>query len=328
MAVPEKLMLRVNVLLEERGKEGLKRAQQEISRQKIAFAPLNEALSYFMEEIWFDYMHPGLMSLACEAVGGNPEETVDAGGAFALLAGGADAHDDIIDQSATKGSRLTVFGKFGKDITILTGDVLLFTGMNMLNEATKTFQEEKKKQILDSVRQAFLGISSAEAQETSFRGKEDLKLQEYFNMLKLKVSVASSTTKIGAILGNGSEKEIEVLSHFGETFGILNTVRDEFIDMFEVNELKNRAENEFLPLPILLTFQDPEKKRTILQLLKQPTTNEIIQKILDTTLDSNETRKFTLDMRELAEKELQQVLTLKSCQAELSLILQASLEDL
>jgi len=328
MAIPDKLMLRVKALLKERGQKPLEIASQELSRQKIAFAPLGEALNYFMKEVWLDYMHPGLMSLACEAVGGNQEDTMDAGAAFVLLAGGADIHDDIIDQSVTKGSRLTVFGKFGKDIAILAGDALLFAGLNMLNEATKALQEDKKKQVLDSVRQAFLGITSAEAQETSFRGKEDLTWQEFFNVLKLKVAVASSTTKIGAILGNGSEKEIEMLSHFGETFGILNTVRDEYIDVFEADELRNRAANECLPLPILLTFQDPAKKSTILQLLKQPTTNEITEKILDITMDSKETRKFTAEMRALMEKELQQVSTLQNCLSELSLLLQASLEDI
>jgi geranylgeranyl pyrophosphate synthase len=328
MTIVEKLMSRVNALLKERGQKALKLAQQAVSQEKTPYEPLGDALNYFMREVWFDFMHPALMSLACEAVGGNPDETVQVGAAFVLLAGGADIHDDIIDQSATKGGKPTVFGKFGKDIALLAGDALLFKGLYMLHEAVRILQEGKRNQILESVRQAFLGISSAEAKETSCIGREDLTGQEYFGIIKMKVAVAKVTTGIGAILGNGTSEEIEMLSHFGETFGILNTVRDEYIDVFEAGELRNRAENGCLPLPILLTCQDYEKKNTILQLLKQPATDETMEKILEITMDSDETRKFTAEMRGLMEQELQRMSGLQNCRAELALLLQASLEDI
>jgi geranylgeranyl diphosphate synthase type I len=327
MTTQRKLMLQINKVLKQRGQKALKQAQQAVSQEKTNYKPLVEALNYFMEKVWLDFMHPAMMSLACEAAGGNPDDTIQVGAAFVLLAGGADIHDDIIDQSTTKGGMLTVFGKFGQDIAILAGDALLFKGLLMLNEAIKKLPEEKSRQILEAVKESFEGISGAEAKEASNRGRIDLTGQEYFEIIKMKVAVAAVTTRIGAILGNGTPQQIELLDHFGQTFGVLNTVRDEYIDVYESDELKNRAEKECLPLPVLLTFQDLNKKTAILNLLKQPT-KEAMEKVLELTMDSKETQSFTEKMRILRDQELKQIDVFSKCCAELTLMLKASLEDL
>ena len=63
-------------------------------------------------------------------------------------------------------------------------------------------------------------------------------------MIKMKSVVSETTMKIGATLGNGTSEEIEVLGHYGKTLGILFTLRDEFIDTYELDELKNRYPKE------------------------------------------------------------------------------------
>ncbi len=328
MAIPEKMMLRANALLKERGQEALKMARQEFSQQKIAFAPLGEALNYFLGEVWFDYLHPGLMSLACEAVGGNPKETVAVGAAFVLLAGGADVHDDIIDQSAAKGTRLTVLGKFGRDIAVLAGDALLFIGLSMMHDAVRELEAGKRVAILECVNQAFFNISSAEAKEASLRGNKDLTWTEYFEVIKMKDAVARATCEIGAILGAGSSEQIKILSDFGETLGILSCVRDDIIDVFETAELRNRAKNECLPLPILLAFQNAEEKKKIISLLDEPATDENTEEILDIALDSQQTRKFMAEMHAIMEQKIVHLSGLQKSTRELELILRAFLEDI
>ena len=93
---------------------------------------------------------------------------------LALLTGAADIHDDIIDESETKETKLTVYGKYGKDIAIIAADILWIKGMLMLNEACERFPSEKKQAILKLAKQAFFDIGSAEAKEASLRGNIDL----------------------------------------------------------------------------------------------------------------------------------------------------------
>lgn len=327
MATEEKLMLRVIAVLRERGRKAIELAKQYVLQEEIEFKPLQEALRYFMEE-WQDVLHPALLSLACEAVGGEPDATTEVGAAIVLLAGGADVHDDIIDQSTIKDIQLTVYGKFGKDIAILTGDALLFKGVYLLHRACESLPKNKKQMILEIIKHAFFEISSAEAKEASFRGRLDLSGQEYLDIIKKKVAAGEASTRIGAIVGNGTEKEVEILGHYGRTYGMLMTIKDEFVDVFEPDELTNRTERECLPLPILLTFQDSSKKTIILQLLKEQLTEDKIDTILDLTIDSKETRDFKKEMKCLIKKENQQLCHIKNCQEILELLLWSTIEDL
>jgi geranylgeranyl pyrophosphate synthase len=327
MTPKKKLMEQAIAILRERGQEALEIAKNRIRQEEIEFKPLKEALGYFMED-WDDVLHPALVSLACEAVGGKPETIFQIGAALVLLAGGADVHDDIIDQSVTKGSKETIFGKFGGDIAILVGDALILKGTYLLHEAIELLPENKRKAILNIVRQAFFEISSAEAKEATFRGKTDLSVKEYLEIIRHKVAASEASTMIGAILGNGTAKEIEILGHFGRTFGILLTVRDEFVDVFEKDEITNRAKRECLPLPIIVAFQDNSRKIEIIKLLKSRITASKIERILDLSMDCKENREEIRKMRRMVKQESLRVSTLQHNQAVFELLLKSTLEDL
>lgn len=187
MAPEKKLMEQAIAILQQKGQKAVELAKQTVLQEHIEYKPLKEALRYFME-YWNDVLHPALVSLACEAVRGNPDTTTQLGAALVLLAGGADVHDDIIDQSVTKESKETVFGKFGRDVAVLVGDALLLKGIYLLHEASEPLPRSKRKAILNIVRQAFFEISGAEAKEARFRGKTDMPVQEYLEIIRHKVA--------------------------------------------------------------------------------------------------------------------------------------------
>src|SRR4030065_2212746 len=107
MTSKETLKEQTLTLLRERGKESLKIAKRFVQKEKIGYKPLQEALNYFIEEVFKDITQPGLLSLYCEAVGGKPDETTKVGAAMVLLVGAADLHDDIIDGSEIKNQKPT-----------------------------------------------------------------------------------------------------------------------------------------------------------------------------------------------------------------------------
>jgi geranylgeranyl pyrophosphate synthase len=327
MAPKKELIKQVKALLWTRGQESLEIAKQAVLKEKIEFEPLQVALRYFIE-FWEDVMHPALLSLACEAVGGNPDSTTHVAAAIVLLAGGADVHDDIIDQSTIKDSKPTVLGKFGKDIAILVGDALLFRGLYILHEACEALPKNQRQLILELTKQAFFRISSAEAKEISLKGKID-SAEEFLDMIKMKAAVGEVTMKIGAILGGGTSEEIELLGHYGKTLGILFTLRDEFIDVFELDELKNRAEKECLPLPILCTLKDASKAGTIMRIVgESPITEKEVEIILDLVINSKETRELKREMRSLTKEESQRLHLIKLHKKSLMLLLRSMMEDL
>jgi geranylgeranyl pyrophosphate synthase len=328
MATEKKLALQTRDLLFERGQKGLEYARQIMKKESIPYKPLDEVVDFFMSS-WQDVVHPALLSIACEAVGGKSADTLGVAAAFVLLAGGADLHDDIIDESKIKDSKPTVYGKYGKDLTVLAGDLLIFKGLYVLNEVCLNLAAEQKKAVLDSTKQAFFGISSAEAKELSLRKKSDI-ADEYLEMIRLKSAVSEATTKIGAILGNGTPDQIRLLGEFGKNFGVLFTLRDEFIDVLDFKEFKNRRDNECLPLPIQLVLKEQGFCVEILKLIaKNPVTKKSSEKLYELVIDLKPNVELKKEMFEMVEKTINKIqLSGLNNQHYFKLLLKSMIEDL
>lgn len=325
----KKLMERVQMILERHGRKAFEIAKSAILQENTISEPVYEALRYFMEECWYDVQHPALLSLACEAVGGDPDATIHVGAAIVLLAGAADIHDDIIDKSEIKGSKLTVLGKFGENVALLAGDALLFKGLMLLNEACAKFPWKINRAIPDLTKKAFFEIGNAEAKEASLKRKYDLKPEEYRKVIEMKAAVAEAMARIGAIIGGKKSEEIDVMGHYGRTLGILMTIRDDFVDLFEPEELRNRIKNECLPLPLLYALQNKEKKKDILRILeKNEITAREIEEILDLVMAADEIQELKAEMMLLAKNEEKIIDRMAKNKAVLKLLLRSTLEDL
>jgi geranylgeranyl diphosphate synthase type I len=324
-----KLTLQVKALLWEKGQKALETARQSFQQEKIQSELLRSALEYFLSN-WEDVVHPALLALTCEAVGGKAESTTQVGVAFVLLAGGADVHDDLIDQSTFKYSKPTVMGKYGKNIAILVGDALLFKGLYELHTACDLLPQTQKQAILELTRQAFFEISSAEAREASLHGKTDSSVaKEYLDMIKTKAAVSEATTKIGAILGGGSPEQIEALGYFGRIFSILATIRDEFIDVYELGEIRNRSEKECLPLPVLFTLKNPKKREKVLKLQKKgKITEKELECLLSLVINSKETEELKKEMRSITKYGIKWLRLVRRQKGIFSMMLKSMMEDL
>lgn len=322
-----KLWDKVNILLSTYGNEALQFSKNYVLQEKIEFKPLKEALQFFFES-WYDVIHPTLIALSCETVGGAKDKTVKIGAAIVLMAGAADIHDDIMDKSIVKESNPTVFGKFGKEIAIIAGDTLLLKGIYLLHEACKTLPLNEEEQIFDLVKRTFFEISSGVANEASLRGKTSIALDEFLSIVREKVATVETTMKIGAIIGRGTEQEITVLSHFGRTYGILLSLRDEFVDVFEFDEIKNRFANECLPLPILLALQDKNRNDLLSNIFKNGVTPENVNEILELSMDCSGSKELIAQMKDLVEKEIANMSCIDKNKEKLTLLLESTVEAL
>jgi geranylgeranyl diphosphate synthase type I len=277
----EEITEQVQKILEERGRKALEMARQTVLQEKIECKEVREALKYFITEYWHDVARPALLSLACEAVGGDREITTLIAIPMTLISGAIDIHDDIIDQSKVKGSRPTVLGKFGKDIALLVGDALLFKGFTLLHEAVeKGIPSEKVAVIISIIKNAFFELGDAEALEFQFRGRIDIAPEEYLRVVKKKAADVEAHTCISAILGGGSKEEIEALGKYGRLLGIIITLRDDWIDMVDLEEIAHRIKMKRLPLPLLYALQSPKIKSKLSSIFFKKTITERDAKII------------------------------------------------
>ena len=266
----EETIVQVQKILKERGRKALEIARKTVLDEEIECKEIREALKYFMTEYWHDVARPALLSLACEAVGGDPEFTTPVAIPLTLISGGIDIHDDLIDQSKTKGARSTVLGKFGKDIALHVGDALLFKGFTLLQKSVeKGIPAEKIAIILDVIKNTFFELGDAEAMELKFRGRIDVTPEEYLSVVRKKAADVQAHTHISAILGDGTQEEIEALRAYGRLLGMLIILRDDMIDMIDLEEALHRIKKEHLPLPMIYALQNPEAKSKLHSILKK-----------------------------------------------------------
>jgi len=326
-----KLIIQMQKLLKEKGKNAWESAKKEVFCERIDYKPVRDALRYFMDKFWINFHHPALITLACEAVGGKAEITTDIGAALVLLTGAVDIHDDIIDFTEVKGSKPTLLGIFGRDIALITGNILLIKGLQLLSRACSVLSKEKGGTVFDMVKDGFLKLGIGVARETQLRGCWNVTPEEYFEVIKYKAAIAETAVKIGAFLGGGSQKEVNCMAEYGKILGILATIRDDFIDMFEPNELMSRAKNECLPLPLLYAFKNSEARKEIIGLLeKEVLSEEDTFAIVEVVMKSGELQELRKLMKTLLHKGIKctNFIENKTIAKQLIDILAATLEDL
>jgi geranylgeranyl pyrophosphate synthase len=281
--------------INQRGNTALEKARESIVLNCKNKTDLSLALRYFSKVTLENALpvFPALISLACESVGGNPKKTIPFAEAIVLITGAADLHDDVIDKTFRKRANLTVLGKFGASITILAGDILLSQGMTKLCKESGRIKKEKGDLITNLSMEAILEICDAESSEAQLIKRPlHFSLKEYSLVLWHKAVVPELAMKIGAILGNGNPRNVESLGKIGRTFGIVSLIVEEFTDVLDENELRNRIENGCPPLPVLYALQATKTKKVLSPLLGNLSDKGVHNKVIETVFSCSEVQDF------------------------------------
>jgi heptaprenyl diphosphate synthase len=326
----EKIMTKVENVLRTRSIKSLELARRQIQNLKIESPKACQAIKLYAEN-WDDITHPGILSLACEAVGGTNEEAVPLQVATLLLTATMDLHDDVIDQSKTKNGRPTVFGRFGKDITILIGDAFFLEGFSFLIKNEAKIPSETLRRITGAIEQAYFEVGNAHLFEAGLRGKTNVSPDRYLRLIRKKAWNIAVHAQIGAILGGGTAKEIQIMTNYGKTLGTLITLREEYIDLFEPEELLNRMKNECPPLPLLYAFKKAGLKKKLLDIMAKPKgSKKDASPLLEALADAKVIEQFRKRMQRLSVNALNIASTIKNekARAQMSLLVSGVLEDI
>jgi geranylgeranyl diphosphate synthase type I len=270
--------------------------------EKIEYKELQRALEHYFS-YWNDFTHPGIFSITCEAVGEDPVNQIEAQAAMAMLAAAFDIHDDIVDDSKSKHGYATVFGKYGKNIALLLGNAFMIDGFTLMGKTATRLTHEKSSNIFSIMKNSFFDVGNAHASELSLRRKLDASPDKYMKILAKKAASIEVDMHIAALLGGGSPKEIELLARYGRILGTLAALREEFIDIFEIEELNQRIKAEALPIPILYALRDKGSTEIIKKLLiKGELNGQDVERLLDIVMRSESVERLRTYMSDLVSK--------------------------
>jgi geranylgeranyl pyrophosphate synthase len=253
-----------------------------------------------VKKYWRDLNRPSLTFFSCEAVEGTYEISKNAALMFTLASSGFGIHDDILDRSSNKHlRRMTIFGRHGLETALLVGDLLIVKAWSVAHEMIRKIRNPSKiADILEAYGSLSVEICEAELMETQCRGKVDVELDFYENVLWKEAAETDACCRIGAMMGDGQQDEVEALSKFGRRIGFLSRLADEVDDCLNLKgDLPHRIKYESVPLPLLYAakFSNEENAR-IKQTVEKKNINAKDEMTLLTSIDETEALNYILDL--------------------------------
>ena len=179
-------------------------------------------------------IRPLLMLLTYNMYKENWREILEFSSAIEMIHTYSLIHDDLpcMDNDDLRRGKPTNHKVYGEDIAVLAGDALLNEAMNIMMKFSLKHGREAlvaSQKIAEAA--GAEGMIGGQVVDIINEGKKiDEEELKYMHMKKtgalIKVSIVA-----GAILGNASEKDIELLEKFGENLGLAFQIKDDILDV-------------------------------------------------------------------------------------------------
>ena len=174
-------------------------------------------------------IRPTLMLLAYNLYKENPEEILMNACALETYHNYTLLHDDLMDNADMRRGHLTVHKKWNDNTAILSGDSMLVLAFQRMMQC----DTKHLKDILDLFTVTALEIGEGQQYDMEFETRNDVKEEEYIEMIRLKTSVLlACALKIGAILADASAEDADNLYKFGEQIGLAFQLQDDYLDVY------------------------------------------------------------------------------------------------
>jgi len=272
--------------LAKRSSKGLEFARQIMIAEKMGSPELQNALEHYLKN-WNDFTHPGLFSMAYEVMGEDSDTTLQPQASIAMMAAAFDIHDDIIDKSNVKHKTPTVYGRFGPEIALLLGNGFLIEGFTLLASSMTVFSQERQRETFDKIKQLLFEVGKAHALEVILKMEKKYTLENYSKVTEMKAAGIEADMYLGALFGKGTDFECEILARTGRILGILATLRDDLIDVFDIEELSQRMSVKDWPLPLIFATMNQEAQARLARITEKGRITETnVDELVDLTLQS------------------------------------------
>ncbi|MCD8184505.1 MAG: polyprenyl synthetase family protein [Bacteroides sp.] len=138
-------------------------------------------------------------------------------------------HDDLMDRAERRRGKETVHKVWNDNTVILSGDAMLVLAYQFMAQCSV----EHLKEVMDLFSLTALEICEGQQMDMEFEQRNDVKEEEYLEMIRLKTSVLlAASLKIGALLGGASRDDVEYLYNFGVNIGVAFQLKDDLLDVY------------------------------------------------------------------------------------------------
>lgn len=182
---------------------------------------------------------PLICMLACRAVGGDDQMARAAGAAIEHFHTAALIHDDIADESQLRRGKPCLHHQIGEGLAINAGDLALslVTGTVLVDDSlSDAVKLRVLKELVDMTTRTIEGqaLDIGWARDERF----DITVEDYLTMAAHKTAFYSGGVPlaVGAIIGGGSEEQIETLRAYGMSTGLAFQIQDDLLNLVGTEE--------------------------------------------------------------------------------------------
>ncbi|MGQ9688440.1 MAG: polyprenyl synthetase family protein [Desulfobaccales bacterium] len=182
-------------------------------------------------------LRPILCLAGAEAVGGDLSEALPVACALEMIHTYSLIHDDLpaMDDDDLRRGRPTCHKEFDEATAILAGDGLLSEAFRIMAETAPQFsgREAVLLEVIELIATAsgYRGMVGGQMLDLQAEGRQ-ITLKELETIHRLKTgALLTAAVRCGALLGGGSRQEVNLVTAFGEKFGLAFQITDDILDV-------------------------------------------------------------------------------------------------
>ena len=204
----------------------------DIVNQAIAAIPYPDAPGQLYEPISYHMalggkrVRPVLTLMACDAMGGDAATALDAAVGLEMFHNFTLLHDDVMDNADVRRGKTTVHRRWNDNTAILSGDT-------MLTIATQYIARTASWPVMDLFNKTAIKIYEGQQWDMDYEHRNDVSVEEYVNMIRLKTSVLlGCALKTGALIAGAEDEQADLLYQAGVNMGLAFQLRDDVLDVW------------------------------------------------------------------------------------------------
>nr|WP_243348410.1 polyprenyl synthetase family protein [Parabacteroides sp. FAFU027] len=174
-------------------------------------------------------VRPILALMACNLYSDTPQQAMQPAIGIEIFHNFTLLHDDVMDKADIRRGKPTVHKVWSPNTAILSGDAMQIIAYQWVAQCPSAHLAE----VINLFSQTALEICEGQQYDMDFENRDDVTVDEYLEMIRLKTAVLlACALKTGAIIGGASDKDADLLYEFGEKIGLAFQLKDDLLDVY------------------------------------------------------------------------------------------------
>lgn len=166
-------------------------------------------------------------------------------------------HDDVVDNADLRRGKASANSVWGSRASILVGDYLLAKAFSLA-------VEDGNHAILETLSRATTRMAEGEVTQLLKHSDTEMTEEDYLNVVTNKTAtLIEAACRISALLGDGTNEQVEAMSEYGLNLGIAFQLTDDCLDYTSNDEdlgkaIGNDLREGKVTMPLIKAFRDSD----------------------------------------------------------------------